>query len=72
MYWKILDDEHPARKTLISLAAISAITTASNNPTKIKIHLTCGKEFRADEECLDEPVLIDLDKLLKSRATFNT
>lgn len=71
MYWKIKDSEFPNRRTLISMTRITAITDSKHHSGKIKIHLDCGKEFSADEECMDEPHLIDLEKLLKSRATFN-
>lgn len=71
MYWKLTDSEFPGRRTLISLHRITAITEAKHDKTKIKIHLDCGKEFSADEECMDEPHLIDLEKMLKSKATFN-
>jgi hypothetical protein len=53
------------------MTRITAITDSKHHSGKIKIHLDCGKEFSADEECMDEPHLIDLEKLLKSRATFN-
>jgi ADP-dependent phosphofructokinase/glucokinase len=42
------------RKSYINLSKITAITFKDKDHEKIKIHMECGKEFRANRECLDE------------------
>ncbi len=55
----------PVRYAWIESSHITAITHVEYNREKIKIHLTCGKEYRADFECL-----IDIGKVLKLNIQF--
>ncbi len=58
VFWKI-NDTGDHGESYIMIPAIEAITKHHANPTKIKIHVTSEKEFKADKKCL-----IELGKML--------
>jgi len=51
------------RCAIINLEAVEAITKVSGCEDKIKIHLRCAKEFKADIECLD--MIVDNIKMVE-------
>lgn len=68
MYWQLKDSDYPGRPTLVKIKKINAITVSKRDKSKLKLHLSCGKEFSTDEESFDKPCLIDLESMLKSNA----
>lgn len=52
MFFKIIDPDRIHADTLVAVRNIEAITSMSTSIGKVKIHLSCGKEFRAPTECL--------------------
>lgn len=53
MFWKIKNDGSAFGESLIAIDNIDAITNIPGNNDKIRIHVSSGKEFTADKECLE-------------------
>ena len=65
MFWYIINSETPEWKTFVKVNNITAITTEKDNYTKIRVHLMCGKAFRADKSCLrDLSIMLNLKSLI--------
>lgn len=71
MFWQIKDTGSPHGKTLINLNKINSITEEKNEPSKLRVHLACGKEYRLDATCIDNPVLVDLEHLFMEIGTIH-
>lgn len=52
MFFKVIDPDGIYQETFVNINNIEAITAIDGSMGRIKIHSSCGKEFRAAIECL--------------------